>query len=258
MEKPNENLGDRVRIIIISSREPEGHPLNELFKDRADLHFCSNTPLYNDAFMDGVIENLNPDLMITSLQLYGSTEFAGFNVIEYYHNHFPDLPIVCSSLYIYDSGEGSRYRERALRLGAVDAFSNLHLPKAEDFLKYVEDSGLFIKELKGFPGTNSSPIHKQIGLKVLLKLMENIKDRECYYKSAVAYCEPNQKAVSFLGEEKGQIATEIKGNNGFGHDPIFIPENSDKTYGEMKNVEEKKQFRRMAVEKLRDYLLNKR
>ena len=119
----------------------------------------------------------------------------------------------------------------------------------------VEDSGLFIKALNDFPGTCSSYIHKRIGLKGILKLMENIEDRACYYKSAVAYCEPGKEAVSFLGEENGTISEEIRGNNGFGHDPIFIPENSSKTYGEMQNCENLKRFRKRAVEKLKNYLL---
>ena len=119
----------------------------------------------------------------------------------------------------------------------------------------VEDSGLFIKALNDFPGTYSATIHKKIGLKGILKLMKGVKDRECVYRSAVAYCKPNKKPISFLGEEKGKIAERIRGSFGFGHDPIFIPEGSSKTYGEMKNVEEIKKFRRMAVLKLREYLL---
>ena len=119
----------------------------------------------------------------------------------------------------------------------------------------VEDSGLFIKALNDFPGTCSSYIHKRVGLKGILKLMENVEDRTCYYKSAVSYCEPGKEAVSFLGEEKGTIAEEIRGGNGFGHDPIFIPENNSKTYGEMQNCENLKRFRKIAVEKLKNYLL---
>jgi len=119
----------------------------------------------------------------------------------------------------------------------------------------VEDSGLFIKALNEFPGTCSSYIHKRIGLKGILKLMENIEDRACSYKSAVAYCEPKKEPISFLGEEKGTVAEEIKGNNGFGHDPIFIPENGNKTYGETENCENLKRFRKIAVEKLKNYLL---
>ena len=119
----------------------------------------------------------------------------------------------------------------------------------------VEDSGLFIKALNDFPGTYSATIHKKIGLQGIIKLMKGEKDKTCYYKSAVAYCEPGKKAISFLGEEKGRIADSIRGNFGFGHDPIFIPEGSDKTYGEMENVEGLKKFRRSAVEKLKGDLL---
>lgn len=120
----------------------------------------------------------------------------------------------------------------------------------------VEDSGLFIKSLNGFPGTSSKYIHKRIGLRGILNLMENEKDRAAFYRSAIAYCEPNKKPISFLGEEKGTIAKEIRGSFGFGHDPIFIPENSKNTYGEMENCQKLKKFRRKAAEKLKTYLLN--
>ena len=121
----------------------------------------------------------------------------------------------------------------------------------------VEDSGLFIKALNDFPGTCSAYVHKRIGLKGIVKLMQGVKNRECTYKSAVAYCEPGKKPVSFLGKEKGCVAQSAKGDFGFGHDPIFIPEGSNKTYGEMRKCIEIKKFRRRAVEKLRDYLLKK-
>ena len=119
----------------------------------------------------------------------------------------------------------------------------------------VEDSGLFIKALNDFPGTYSATIHKKIGLNGIIKLMIDVKDRECTYKSAVAYCEPGKNPVSFLGTEKGRIAESISGNFGFGHDSIFIPEGSSKTYGEMENCEEVKKFRRRAVEKLKEFLI---
>ncbi|MBU0629095.1 MAG: RdgB/HAM1 family non-canonical purine NTP pyrophosphatase [Nanoarchaeota archaeon] len=118
----------------------------------------------------------------------------------------------------------------------------------------VEDSGMFIKALNGFPGTCSAYAHKRIGLKGIIRLMKGVRDREARYMSAVGYCEPGKKSVSFLGVEKGKIALKIMGKNGFGHDPIFIPEDSQRTYGEMENSEEKKQFRRRAVLKLLDYL----
>ena len=118
----------------------------------------------------------------------------------------------------------------------------------------VEDSGLFIKALNDFPGTCSAYTHKRIGLKGIIKLMVGVKERECAYKSAVAYCEPGKKAASFLGEERGKIAEDIRGNYGFGHDPVFIPEGSSKTYGEIEDCEKVKKFRRIAILKLVKYL----
>ena len=149
----------------------------------------------------------------------------------------------------------------------------------------VEDSGIFITALKDFPGTCSAYVHKKIGLEGILKLMNGIKElgkngrtnRQCFYKSAVAYCEPGKKAISFLGTEEGIIAEEIKGRNGFGHDPIFIPiekspakendledknadENEDddnnvkRTYGEMQDCGQKKKFRRRAIVQLMEWL----
>ena len=111
----------------------------------------------------------------------------------------------------------------------------------------VEDSGLFIRALYDFPGTNSAYIHKRIGLNGILKLMEGVKDRVAFYKSAVAFCQPGKEPISFLGTEKGTIATKIRGSNGFGHDPIFIPQSSKQTYGETRNSEEKKKFRKKAL-----------
>ena len=122
----------------------------------------------------------------------------------------------------------------------------------------VEDSGLFIDALNGFPGTCSAYIHKRIGLRGIIKLMNVIKNRNCTYKSAVAYCERGKKPISFLGEERGKVAESIRGNFGFGHDPIFIPEGSNKAYGEMKNYTELKKFRRRAVIKLKEFLLKKK
>ena len=135
---------------------------------------------------------------------------------------------------------------------AKDAAKRLSLQFKKPIV--VEDSGLFIKALNDFPGTCSSYIHKRIGLDGILKLMEGIEDRICYYRSAVGYCEPDKEPVSFLGEEKGKVAKEVKGSHGFGHDPIFIAEGNEKTYGEAENCENIKKFRRIAVEKLKEYL----
>jgi XTP/dITP diphosphohydrolase len=118
----------------------------------------------------------------------------------------------------------------------------------------AEDSGLFIDALNEFPGTCSAYIHKKIGLTGILKLMEGVKNRDCEYRSGVAICEYGKEPVAFLGTEKGRISVSVLGSQGFGHDPIFIPIGSEKTYGEMQNVEEVKKFRRRAVMQLVEYL----
>ena len=146
-----------------------------------------------------------------------------------------------------------------LRSDYPEEIAKLAAKQLSDILKkpiVVEDSGLFIKALNDFPGTSSAYVHKRIGLKGILRLMKGIKDRTAQYRSAVGYCEPGKKAISFLGTEKGKISSTIKGKYGFGHDPIFIPEGSKKTYGEMKNSDELKKFRRKAILKLMTHLKN--
>jgi len=147
-----------------------------------------------------------------------------------------------------------------LRSDDPEEIAELAAKQLADILKkpvMVEDSGLFIKALNDFPGTCSAYIHKRIGLKGILKLMDVVKDRTAYYKSAIGYCLPGKEPISFLGVERGKIATKISGKYGFGHDPIFIPEGSKKTYGEMKDGSKRKKFRKVAVLKLVRFL-NKR
>ena len=120
---------------------------------------------------------------------------------------------------------------------------------------FVEDSGLFIEALKGFPGTCSKYVHQRIGLQGLLTLLEKEENRTAYYRSAVAYCEQGKDPISFLGEEKGTIAKEPKGSHGFGHDPLFVPENSTKAYAEYEDCSQRKQFRKKAALQLKEFLM---
>jgi XTP/dITP diphosphohydrolase len=120
----------------------------------------------------------------------------------------------------------------------------------------VEDSGIFIKALNGFPGTCSHYVHDKIGLAGLLKLLEGRKDRSAKYISAVAYCEPGKLPVCFVGEEDGKISMKPRGSSGFAHDAIFIHA-GNKTYGESKEKMVVHIFRRRAIEKLKEYLESK-
>ena len=112
----------------------------------------------------------------------------------------------------------------------------------------VEDAGLFIKELNGFPGPYSAYIHKTLGCKWILKLLDGLEDRTAEFKSAVAHTKdattPTVKI--FLGVVKGEISREMRGDLGFGFDPIFIPEQLDRTFAEIR-LEEKCKYSHRAI-----------
>ena len=107
---------------------------------------------------------------------------------------------------------------------------------------FLEDAGLFIEALNGFPGPYSSYVYKKIGNKGILKLMEKLQNRRAYFKSVVAaYFGGNIRI--FKGISTGEIAFQTHGERDFGFDPIFIPHpltetNNPKTFAEM-NTETK-------------------
>lgn len=85
----------------------------------------------------------------------------------------------------------------------------------------IEDAGLFIHALKGFPGVYSAYVQKTVGNAGILKLMQGLENRDAFFKSVVAYAKPGLEPVMFAGEVHGQIGFEQKGEKGFGYDPIF-------------------------------------
>jgi len=97
----------------------------------------------------------------------------------------------------------------------------------------VEDSGLFIDALGGFPGPYSSYAFKTIGCRGILRLMDGIGDRSASFRCAVAYCAAGSEPVVFSGVSGGSIATAMRGSKGFGFDPIFIGKGSRLTYAEL-------------------------
>ena len=105
----------------------------------------------------------------------------------------------------------------------------------------VEDAGLFIKSLNGFPGAYSSYVQDTLGNQGILKLMNNFDDRYAEFRSVIGYCAPKSEPKVFLGRVEGQIALEEKGNLGFAFDPLFYVEEEGKTFGEL-TTEEKNQF----------------
>ena len=119
----------------------------------------------------------------------------------------------------------------------------------------IDDSGLFIDALNGFPGVYSSYVFKTIGYNGILKIMEGGKNRGARFESCIAYMEPKKAPVFFKGICKGKIADKPKGRDGFGYDPIFIPTGYKKTFAEIP-IEEKNKIshRGKSLEQLVKYL----
>jgi len=116
----------------------------------------------------------------------------------------------------------------------------------------VDDSGLFIKALKGFPGPYSRFVEDKLGNQKVLQLMENEEDRAAYFKTVISYCEPGKKPLLFSGLVEGKIAFEERGTGGFGYDPIF--EYEGKTFGELRDeIKNTLSHRRRAIDKFLEW-----
>jgi len=136
--------------------------------------------------------------------------------------------------------------ESIAKASATDAVKKCGLPI------FVEDAGLFIEALNGFPGPYSSYVYRTIGTKGILKLMENVDKRDAYFQSAVAFSSPEETPKCFQGKVKGKISMEESGRSGFGFDPIFEPSGGrKKTFAEM-TITEKNEYSHRA-EALREF-----
>jgi XTP/dITP diphosphohydrolase len=134
----------------------------------------------------------------------------------------------------------------------INAYKRSHLPI------FVEDAGLFINALSGFPGPYAAYAYKTIHNSGILKLMEDAADRAAKFQSLIAFCDESLcKPECFFGESKGEITTterKQQGKSGFGFDPIFQPLGSSKTFAEM-TIEEKNgiSHRAMAIRKFAEW-----
>ena len=132
--------------------------------------------------------------------------------------------------------KGDEIQSESLReiaeYSVVNAYRRCRMPI------FVEDAGLFIDALGGFPGPYAAYVYKTVHNSGILKLMDGTENRNAAFHSVISYCD-NQTLCqprSFCGEVHGTIThtqrTE-QGKSGFGFDPIFQPQGSTKTFAEM-------------------------
>lgn len=84
----------------------------------------------------------------------------------------------------------------------------------------VDDTGLFIDALNGFPGPYAAFVLNTIGNTGILKLMEGVPDRAARFTTAIGFADGTGARV-FKGTVEGQITHAPRGSGGFGYDPIF-------------------------------------
>ena len=110
----------------------------------------------------------------------------------------------------------------------------------------VEDAGLFIEGLGGFPGPYSSYVYRTLGTEGVLKLMRGVNQRDAHFRSVVAFCDPGAVLRSFQGRVEGRITWKERGSSGFGFDPVFEPSGSrGRTFAEM-TMQEKNRYSHRA------------
>jgi len=143
------------------------------------------------------------------------------------------------------------------------SFSSNSKLKAKFFSKFVnypvisDDSGLCVKALQGKPGIHSARLAKRKGsflqaMKFILKKLKKKKNRSATFVCNISYINSDHKIISVEGKIKGIISSEILGKNGFGYDPIFIPNNKKITFGQMKKLKKiKMDHRFIAFKKLK-------
>lgn len=132
-----------------------------------------------------------------------------------------------------------------------------------DYMVLADDSGLFVDALNGEPGVHSSRYGGEEGNneKNNNKLLQELKDipmeqRGAKFKTVIALITEEKEAITVCGECKGTIGLELKGNNGFGYDPLFTPEGFKESFGELgEGTKNKISHRAKALENLKVEIL---
>lgn len=128
---------------------------------------------------------------------------------------------------------------------------------------FADDSGLEVDALKGAPGVRSARyagVHgedKQ-NIKLLLYTLMGITNRLARFRTVIAFIDDAHSIQLFEGMVTGSIIDEERGLNGFGYDPVFIPEGYSSTFAEMTHDEKNRiSHRARATLKLTRYLKEK-
>jgi len=124
----------------------------------------------------------------------------------------------------------------------------------------ADDSGLEVTSLSGFPGVKSARWHEgsdQDRCEALLDKMNDAPDRSARFVCVLCLSLPNEPSQLFEGVIEGRLTEAPAGTDGFGYDPLFVPNGQTKTLAEL-GIEYKKlhSHRALALQKLLTYFAN--
>ena len=144
----------------------------------------------------------------------------------------------------------------------ANAFQKAHYIKDNfNYDCFADDTGLEIDELNGHPGVYSARYagperNANANMNKVLNELKGKKNRKAQFRTAIALILKGQEHL-FEGKVEGYISKDKQGNEGFGYDPIFIPENDIRSFAQM-SMQEKGAIshRGRAVKKLVTYLNN--
>ena len=125
---------------------------------------------------------------------------------------------------------------------------------------FADDSGFCVEALKNNPGVKSKRFlekfsNKKKAFEYIISNVIEKKNNKAFFVTAICLTLKDNHHIVFLGRVNGTVSLKPKGTNGFGYDPIFVPENYTRTFAEM-SLEEKSviSHRKIAITKLKSFL----
>ena len=128
---------------------------------------------------------------------------------------------------------------------------------------FADDTGLEVEALGGAPGVYSARYageqkDSKLNMLLLLKNMTGKTNRNARFRTIIAYIDENAQEHIFEGEIRGKIIENMVGENGFGYDPIYVPEGYEQTFAELSSeIKNTISHRARAMEKFLSYINNK-
>lgn len=148
----------------------------------------------------------------------------------------------CRVLSLSDIGCFDDIPETAATLAGNAELKARYVKEKYGYDCFADDTGLMVDALEGAPGVYSARYageghDSQANMKLLLRNLEGITDRTAHFSTVIAFIKGDELKM-FEGVCPGKISTVPVGNNGFGYDPIFVPDEADgRTFAQMTDDE---------------------